>query len=1187
LSGNALDITQAFNGGILVADTSDATGGSVVPAPGTTAGGGSNLSGGDAYIQDGVDQILWTGAGNRTSSSSGGTLGTIIVPPGKTLFIGGDLVINGDGATSSTVFSGVRVLDKGGYAPAAGGEEPSLSILAATGANVGSGDSAGKIVFLAGSTVRVEEDSTTPAAAGTFAIGGDLEIHRGATVNLTPKGTTSITTLFVATEGSKIDVYGSLILGVEDPSGSLTTDIPANVINGELIIREGAKVDADKDIDGLAFGGDVTLDGALTLPAAGDVDFNGNLTVGKKTGLILGGTTSFNKKAAIKGYLDLNSQTYAVGTSGHLAIEAGGIIGNGAWAGTPDQLAKAFAADDPKDENGRVTIADGEYNLNLSLAVAAYADLVKLAALEKLHVQALTFSGAAPAGADKLVVAKGNHVSWGGAALPDVEVQDGGALTLTGTSSGTGVVTNAGNITLIGKGRAAASTGSFALTGVASPLIAGEATFAASLGSLTVGDGNTQTSVTIGGTATTFASAKTTITVKKGAVLTVGNAATTAIDIPGTIILEDGDAAEGGYAGGQFIVGDIGTGVTTTASFGSTEIIKVGKRASFNADKLGDAVTFAKLTTLTVDAGGSLSIASTGSTTTADLFKDLQEKIAKSGEVVSGDGSFISKWAVTAAKDHAFDQILGIKNVTVASVAGIPSTSGFPDKYTEDRGTTSGTGYTLTVDSITALAGGLTVNRDLVVTTGTGHAITLTGSAPLIITGGKTISAGKTIVLTSSGGAELTSGGGTTLTATTAGVFTGGAAGLTLKAGNTLNVPGKLVIGAGNFIAGGADAAKGQLLLTGNAATYVAKVDIASTPPASTTGVSTVTLTIHEEGELSNGGGASVVGLNSSIVAGKNSQIIGASSSKLNFYGASIGEGTLKTVDGGTFKTASVATDAGTATLSGDWKASGGAAVLTGGVSGGKTEILTLSGSVAVSVGENEYNTAELGSSTLVKGVVFNAVDGKIELKDGTLTGGSLTTKGNGFLEFVTDNTLQTGGEALTIGSTVILSKAGIETGSLALNKGTLTIGDGFSIGTVGTGGETSPSTVDLTVSGTGKILNSDTITLLGLNGTSGSSDWGKGQLSFGDFKLAGVAKTGGVLTGSFTVSGSGTITKGSETGFTAQASDLYGEFSGSQTAITAVLGSEVELGSDGKITITGGTNATINAGSRLVSTTE
>ncbi|MDR2103611.1 MAG: hypothetical protein LBP42_05870, partial [Treponema sp.] len=76
VSGDATDIANSFNGGIFVADTSDASGAPV-------AGAGSGATGtGYVYAQDGVNQVIWAGPGVKT-----GNLGAISVPPGKTLFI--------------------------------------------------------------------------------------------------------------------------------------------------------------------------------------------------------------------------------------------------------------------------------------------------------------------------------------------------------------------------------------------------------------------------------------------------------------------------------------------------------------------------------------------------------------------------------------------------------------------------------------------------------------------------------------------------------------------------------------------------------------------------------------------------------------------------------------------------------------------------------------------------------------------------------------------------------------------------------------------------------------------------------------------------------------------------------------------------------------------------------------------
>jgi hypothetical protein len=1209
LAGDAQDITLAFNGGIMVADTSDATGGTVS----TAASNGT----GYAYAQEGVDQILWTGIGGKSSATA--TLGTIVVPPGKTLFIGGDLSIDASpgtvssGGTAATWFSGIVVSDAGGYAE---GVQP--SILASNGANIGS-NAAGKIVFLAGSKASV-----AGTAAGNFVIGGDLEIHQGAEINLVPSSPGTVVTPFKAVKGSNVVNYGDLTLGNA-----------SNVINGALTIKGDATASL---ATGITFGGDVTVEGWGGLTLGGAVIFNGNLNVAENTTLRLAGNVTFNKEATIEGYLDLNSNTYTVGPAGYLAIAQGGKIGNGDWTGSASQLVEAFKGGTAATaENGRVTFADpgaSGANLNLDLEIDDYAVLVELAGQTKFHLNSLTYPPATPpsdfafpTAPANLEIAEGNYVIWDYATLPNVTVNNGGALKLAK------VVTKAGDVTIIGGGRKAVGTsgGAFSLS-AADPfgedaVTTGGSTFAGGLGSLTIGDGTTKTDVTIGGlvvvssSTTVFApkiSEGTTakgIIVKKNASLTVGGGAVTAIDIPGKITLEAGDAS---LLGGIFKT--VGSAIAV-ASFTTTKEIVVNDKAEFDASSLADFGTFEALTKLTVD--GTLKIAHAG---TGDFFKALQNDIGSatdgqnavaydSADVKGAGKAVFAKWAVTAGKDHAFDQILGIKNVEVLSVEDVPNTSGFADGYTKDRGPTKGSSdYTLTVGTIEVPAEGLVVDRNLDVKT----EIAFPAVAPLTIDAGIAVSAKGTVVLGKKGDSTTTkatltpTAANTKLgTVTAAGEFDVTTGGLTLKAGDTLNVPGKLNIIGDAFTAGGTSAANGKLVLgehgaTGANSTYLKDVEIASTVDTDDADICTVAITIT--GTLSNGHKTeSVVGKGSSVVAKKGGTIAGILDSKLEFYGAVIGEGLLvATSETASITTADESTTAGKATFAGDWTATYDATktaplatvtVLKSGTTG--TLTIADSASVTVSIGGNKYDTVTLaGPSALAKGVAFNAVTGIIDLASGTLTDGILTATGKGALLFATGKTI-TEATKLDIGEKTTLtggSTPGVQDGVLDISSGILTVGGTgtFNVGvsaSFGDGTDAGSATViGLTVSSGGKIENKVSITLLGV--PSGSTGLKKGKLSFGSSNaLVGVASGGP----KDAVAGTKALMGSSTDKLTTGANDVYGPFgtdtnSSSNTNNNVTVSEGSIVGGTGSITITGNTSSsavdTITATSRLISTT-
>jgi hypothetical protein len=888
----------------------------------------------------------------------------------------------------------------------------------------------GKLVILAGA------DITNTANVGSITVGGELEIHQGG--NITVSGTTPLT----FTQGSKAVVYGTIKTG------------SANTFNGTLDIKAGGSVDADADLSNLVFGDTVTLAGGLTLPGIGNVTFEGALTVepGITLELESGNTVAFNKTAAFKGYLDATGATVTVGPNGWLAIEATGALRATNWndinGGTPASLRAAFTENEPASAtNKRVTIAEpgsGSIYLAIGITPATYPDLRWFAAQEKLHLNTISYSVSIPSDAEILEIASGNHVSLTHTAIPDVSVKAGGALTLTGA------VTEAGDITVVGAGRAAREIGPWGTAHTyAAPFTASNAgaTFENALSSLTVGDGTVATTVYIGDGvtigSTIFGDASPEIKVKKNGTLYVGNGTNDPdIDPAGTITLEAGDTA---VSGGKFI--SVGDG--TTASFTRTETIDIGVYASFDGTSLGDYLTFEGLSVLKVN--GKIEIASNAT----DLFKTLQKKVSGSTQDVAGTGEAIfNDWNVDGAdKGHAFDQLLGISKVTIESLVNVPNTSGFSSVYTPDRATvTSGEGYLLTVTDITVPAGGLTLDRHVNVL---GAITNITSANRLILASGVNVYANGVLTLGGSTQTQavLALGVSGALTAGT-GVFTTGTTPLTVNPGSTLLVPGTLAAGASANITAGAGT--GAVVLIGNVSgnSYLKDGSITSDSLSGANATATIVVNLNgNDGKLSTDG-ASTVGIGSVIEVKKGGIVEGRTSSTITFgtTGANIGVGTLLA----TGDTASLnATDANTTTVIGNFTAAGNTPLT---VPAAKN--LNLSNSAITLVGLNtEYDTVRLTDSNIVGLTEFigSATAANIKVT-GTISGGSLLTKGSGVLTLgsTLTATLQTTGTADQTLTGVTLDGAnGLTAGSLILGAssvltldGTLKVGKAASAGT-------------------------------------------------------------------------------------------------------------------------------------------
>jgi hypothetical protein len=1051
VAGTADDIIRAFAGGIRVADTSDATGGSIVTGPAAT---GTQW----VYEQDAVDYVIWNGP-----PATAAALGTLSVPPGKTLFINAPLTLDGNGATNT--FTGISISDPASYESV--GDIPTSVLASLAGSPVAPGDSGGKLVILATARVIVDGSATI---APTFTNGGILEIHRGAAVDLT--GGTADPAL-ISTPGSKTEVYGSLTAGTAALS-----------LYGALNVRSGGSVNFTAATTPV-FGEDVTVAaGALNpaaifvLPTAG-ATFEGNLTVGEGVPVSMtAGNVTFNKTATIDGTFNATAVGLVnIGSNGWLEItEKGTITGDwtdirtGGAASTPataKNLRAAFGAEAPSTASSRVTIADPNLADGLFMALTVtcddYEDLVWFAESTKLHLVKILYESDTDDETQTLVIAKDNTVDLGSTfvtvdAIGNVTVQDGGTLILSDA------VDTAGNIIVVGE------------------LEAATATFGTALTKLTIGDGVTKTDVDL--PAATFAaySPPAVIELKDGASLEVGGTGTGDITFAGEIILGENS---------KFITATTNTGT----NFANLTKLTIEEGALFDASSLTNYVVFTQLTQLKVH--GTIYVPSN-----AIAFTNLNADVGTmSGNTydVYGDGRAIFPgFNITSAVDHAFDQLLGIQDLTVGTLdATVPAATGF--NATIDA-KASPSGAVLRTSGITVPAqGSFLVDRNLdllntgaiVLTNGTlGSSITIDAGITVysggkvdpvsfedILSPGKPALGGSDTEQTASATISGPNGGASTNALLTA---TDGVPGnlkltvrnLTLKAGDTLQVPGTLssdssiTIGAGAISLIEASLTKGSL--------------------ADTAGAGTVT--VFDGGTLSSTG-LSLVPSGSDIVVKEGGKITGIGSGRITFAttGPYIGEGILTALEDGAIE----ATSANEADLSGSFNGTG-ATVLN--VTGGNTKKLNLTGTVILG-SLTGYNGAKIGGGTVISSgasntTVLNGATGTVILGAGhEIKDGSLTTRGTGGLVLAAGTTLTAAVNDL-INSTSSQSLEGVTftpggfTGDLTLaSNAVLTIGTAFSVNPQ----TAATSTLDVS-SGAIKLLDTKVLTLVKENaGTYGA----------------------------------------------------------------------------------------------------
>jgi hypothetical protein len=1092
LAGNAEEIAKAFNGGVFVASDPD-------------VGTGSTTASDYVYSQDGVDQVVWAGPPDGAS----GSLGAISVPPGKTLFIGAPLVISsGTGVAPAVYFEGISVLDQGSL--------PQASVQYANvpgkgGAKIDS-TSKGALVVLAGGKI------TNADTAGVFSVGGNLEIHEGGAVAFSG-GTPA---LIETTNGSVTTVFGEL------------STVGDAVIGGNLSIngRYGKVATGTSGI----FSDVVEIKGFGNLTVgSGGASFYGTVNVVETASVYLTGDITIANEFTLNGGLSGGGNPFTSNitlwnnTASHLKIGPTARVSANAWnlfryngigTGANDVvLLAALNEDSPSTDNYHITIATDSTKPAIyldvgSVTATSYANFAELLKSETLHLRQVSYNLAAIPTADEiaanpLVIAKDNYGSFAGAAviteLGDITVQDGGALNL-----GTKAIATAGNVTVIGEGRPVipALSGSTKVNALG----ANSATFATGLKSLTIGNtagvktlvSLTNANATLEGAKTNAAdpSKNTVITVNKNAVLTLGTAA---VNPGGDIVLVKGD--EGKENGGELIVG-------ANATFENLYKLDIGEGASFDGGVA--PITFYNLVRLVVDGtlevtAGTSSGLNSGSG--ADGFYRLQNIVdgTSTDPYVKGGGKAVfNGWAVSkAVNGHAYDQLRGIKHITVASVAGIPKISGTGE--TSDAQALSvlladnNADASLTVTDASGIAipeGGLTIDMNLYLqydtaTGGSAVASRIAGSAAIldnVITIGKgrgvyvyDIDSGTPAYLESV--TPVLAGKGQeadtefTLSVASPVLAANATKGITVTVSPIILSPTKTLVVPGELTTVGVNVGRNNdaiRLLTG---TILKDVTLTSGPNVDADGIGTIIV----RGALTIGTGTSTMGTiiptgtgltetRNKIELAKGGKIIGTLGTPSNILklgaGAEFAQGTLE--GNGTNNAVITATANTITTFTGAIKAYGSAGVLKGvavnNLNIGATE------NDKISVEWNGYDYAELSNGAKLYGVVtFDATAGAATIffnSSGTLTEGTIKTNGTGVLD-IGGATLKAPNPIPLTAGTVLeyLSATGgtIRTGTLSLNDGSvLTIKDA---GTLNVGTTTTAGTLEINANTTGKVV--------------------------------------------------------------------------------------------------------------------
>jgi hypothetical protein len=684
---------------------------------------------------------------------------------------------------------------------------------------------------------------------------------------------------------------------------------------------------------------------------------------------------------------------------------------------------------------------------------------------------------------------------------------------------------------------------------------------------LTIGDGTgTESDITLPNAVLTAAGDDSVITVNKNAALILGNTTTDiAVNPAGSIKLIAGDSGKDN--GGKLATLAAATGST----FARLKDLDIGNEASFSA--AGTAVTFAALEIIKVGENGLLSAPNTNQAT---LFNTLNIKISKNTTPdVTGNGKVdLPVWVVTSGKQHAFNQLLAIKEVGILSITGLIKTSGY-DVQTEDAAAPGSSDAILTIYDGTVgitLTANLTVDRNLNLAS-SAKLIGPVGRYQITINQGKGIYANGKPVLGGSASqtlAVLSVVGGGTLTADATDAAIVNSAAVTVLPGSKILVPGQFG-GGGNIVAGDTD---GALTLTADAATYLKGGSIETVGTALTTPLigNKAIVNVDAGGILSVGAAsanaAKVIDINVAVgTNGANGGTIDATGGALTI-GTGIINGILKATSAGTIVSAATTANAADAvtTVTGSYTATGAAAF-----KGTTSKTVKLTGKIKVGKGTSEYDTAEFGDSDLYGEVVFNGNTGIITIPSaGNVKKGSLLTKGEGGLAIASIGTIYATGTAQTWAETVTID------GTNGLTTGTLTLGADTTLALTGElkVGVSTASPATLAVS-SGKETLANASAKISAQ-AEGGTPANKGTITVGSITIVGVDSSTGTVADSFGNSSKKTTGDGTASDIFAASTGVSGANANQDKAASLVVGS-------GTATITGhGDGNTLSSASEL-----
>lgn len=513
--------------------------------------------------------------------------------------------------------------------------------------------------------------------------------------------------------------------------------------------------------------------------------------------------------------------------------------------------------------------------------------------------------------------------------------------------------------------------------------------------------------------------------------------------------------------------------------------------------------------------------------------------------------------------------------------------------------------------------------------------VSITGTASLggtavAISNGTTISSGGTTSITatstasgtsiaSSGANTFSATGGMTVNITNAGELTG------VITGGTANAGGLTKTGAGTLKLSGANTLRGLTLVSaGTLALNNINALQNSTLNTGTTGSQLVTFTASGNNTYNLGG----LQGDDALAIGANGISIGSNDSTTTYTGVISGSGALTkvgtgnlTLSGKSTKTGNYNVNAGTLTLTGvanDYRdfsnlnvyINNGATVaipniVDGGfVSNNVTWTFGSAGGGSLNIGANFVNRGVNGNKFVTTGGTTNTITGNINLDANGGGAGStfdIASGTAGVAGLIHTGNTSNGNSAQSLtktgAGTLVLSGTNDYKGSIAVNAGTLQLGNGSTTGilgansgsvTVGNGAtlqvnRSDAITLSNTISGAGNFgqIGAGTTTLTANNTYSGTT-----SVSGGTLQVGAAGTTGLIGAGAVTLSNNANLNF-----IRAAATNISNDISGTGNLNATISGSNSDLTLAGTTNITGAiaasaTGSILTTGGKNISTT-